>query len=155
MDLTKKRYDETVTTEDTGCYTSPGYGAVPPNNTGSGTVIISSPNANITFSSNSLSSGSGYTYTAGNGGGGSPWATSTTASSGKLNLLGEDADLVINGKSLTATLEALEERLNILTPNQELEGEWKELKKLGNRYRRLEKELKEKAKMWAALKEIS
>ena len=182
MDLTKKRYDisydtdETVTTEDTGCYTGaisggtlhPGYGAVPPNNTGSGTVIINNPTAtatytpisltvtpkyaNTTISSNGLSSGSGYTYTAGNGGGGSPWATSTTASAGKLNLLGEDADLVINGKSLVDTLQALEERLNILVPNQELEKEWKELKKLGDKYRKLEKELKEKTKMWDTLK---
>jgi len=182
MDLTKKRYDisydtdETVTTEDTGCYTGaisggalhPGYGAVPPNNAGSGIVIINSPTAtatytptsltvtskyaNTTVASNGLSSGSGYTYTAGNGGGGSPWANSTTLASGKMNLVGDDADLIINGKSLTATLEALEERLNILAPNPELEKEWKELKKLGDKYRKLEKELKEKIKMWDTLK---
>jgi hypothetical protein len=181
MDLTKKRYDisydtdETVTTEDTGYYTGtisagtlhPGYGAVPPNNAGSGTVIISTPDAtatytptsltvapkyaNTTISSNGLSSGTGYTYNLGTGGG-SPWATGTTASAGKLNLLGEDADLVINGKSLVDTLQALEERLNILVPNQELEKEWKELKKVGDKYRKLEKELKEKTKMWDTLK---
>jgi hypothetical protein len=144
-----------------------GYGAVPPNNTGSGTVIISSPTAtatytptsltvtpkysNTTISSNGLSSGSGYTYTAGTG----TWATGTSATSGKLNLLGEDADLVINGKSLTATLQALEERLNILVPNQELEKEWAELKKLGDAYRELEADLKEKAAMWQALQKTS
>lgn len=182
MDLTKKRYDisydtdETVTTEDTGCYTGaisggtlhPGYGAVPPSNPGTGTVIISSPDAIATYtptsltvkpnyantiiSSTGLSSGSGYTYTAGNGGGGSPWATNTTLTGGKLHLEGEGADIDINGKSLVDTLQVLEERLNILVPNQELEKEWKELKKLGDKYRRLEKELKEKAKMWTVLK---
>jgi len=165
-----------VTTEDTGYYTGaisggtlhPGYGAVPPNNKGSGTVIISSPDAiatytptsltvtskyaNTTISSNGLSSGSGYTYTAGNGGGGSPWATNTTLTGGKLHLEGEGADIDINGKSLVDTLQALEERLNILVPNQELEKEWKELKKLGDKYRKLEKELKEKTKMWDTLK---
>jgi len=69
-----------------------------------------------------------------------------------MNLIGDDADLVINGKSLVDTLQALEERLNILVPNQELEQEWKELKKLGDKYRKLEKELKEKTKMWDTLK---
>ena len=191
MDLTKKRYDisydidetENVTAEDTGYYTGtitagplpaikssaihPGYGAVPPNNTGTGTVIISSPTTTATYtptsltvtpkyantivSSNGLSSGTGYTYTTGTGGG-SPWATNTTLTGGKLHLEGEGADIDINGKSLTDTLRALEERLNILVPNQELEKEWKELKKLGDKYRKLEKELKEKAAMWAALK---
>lgn len=179
MDLTKKRYDisyncdgtETVTTGTIAPATLPsiksseihaGYGAVPPQ--GTGTVIISSPTAtatytptsltvtpkyaNTTIASNSISSGTGYTYTTGPG----TWATGTTATSGKLNLIGDDADLVINGKSLTDTLQALEERLNILNPNPELEKEWKELKKLGDKYRKLEKELKEKAKMWDVLK---
>jgi hypothetical protein len=180
MDLKKEKDTGTVMTEDNGYYTGtisagplpaikstslhPGYGAVPPNNTGSGTVIISSPDAtatytptsltvtpkyaNTTISSNGISSGTGYTYTTGPG----TWATGTTATSGKLNLIGDDADLVINGKSLTDTLQALEERLNILNPNPELEKEWKELKALGDKYRKLEKELKEKAKMWDALK---
>lgn len=191
MDLTKKRHDisyncdgtETVITEDPGYYTGtitagplpaikssqihPGYGAVPPGNTGTGTVIISSPDAtatytatsltvtpkysNATISSNGITSGSGYTYTTGTGGG-SPWVANTTLTGGKLHLEGEDADIDINGKSLVDTLQALEERLNILTPNPELEQEWKELKKLGDKYRKLEKELKEKAKMWDVLK---
>ena len=188
MDLTKKRYDisydtdETVTTEDTGYYTGtitagplpaiksseiyPGYGAVPPNNKGSGTVIINSPTAtatytptsltvtskyaNTTISSNGLSSGSGYTYTAGNGAVANVTGNVTTL--GKMNLIGDDADLTINGKSLVNILQALEERLNILVPNQELEKEWKELRKLGDKYRKLEKELKEKTKMWDTLK---
>jgi hypothetical protein len=185
-----KKYDisyncdgtETVTTEDPGYYTGtitagplpaiksgslhPGYGAVPPNNAGSGTVIISSPAATATYtptsvtvapgyantsiSANNLSSGSGYTYTTGTGGG-SPWA-SNTITGGKLNLEGKDADININGKSLVDTLQALEERLNILVPNPELEKEWAELKRLGDRYRKLETDLKEKAAMWAALK---
>jgi hypothetical protein len=185
MDLTKEKDTGTVITEDPGYYTGtitagplpaiksgllhPGYGAVPPNNAGLGTVIISSPDAtatytptsltvtpkyaNTTISSNGLSTSSGYTYNLGTGGG-SPWATNTntTLTGGKLNLEGKDADININGKSLVDTLEALEERLNILTPNPKLEEEWKELKKLGDKYRKLEKELKEKAKMWDALK---
>ena len=85
----------------------------------------------------------------------SPWmSTSTIAgtNSTKINLDGVDADIVINGHSLTDTLRALEERLNILVPNTELEKEWAELKRIGDRYRKLEADLTEKAAMWAALK---
>jgi hypothetical protein len=72
----------------------------------------------------------------------------------KINLTGEDADIVINGKSLTETLQALQERLHILVPNTELEQEWAELKRLGDAYRKLEQDLTEKASMWKALKKI-
>lgn len=191
MDLTKKRYDisyncdgpETVTTEDPGYYTGtitarplpaiksgslhPSFGAVPPDNTGTGTVIISSPDAtatytptsltvtpkysNTTITSNGLTSGSGYTYTTGTGGG-NPWATNTTLKGGQLELEGKDADVIIDGKSLLDTLKALEERLNILVPNPELELEWTELRTLGEKYRKLEADLTEKAAMWGRLK---
>ena len=144
MDLTKKRYKikELVTTEDTGYYTGtitagplpaitsgslhPGYGAVP------------LTNSNVTLTS------TGCTTT--------PIYTAGTGISGKLNLDGDQADIVINGKSLTETLQALEERLNILVPNSELETEWADLKQLGDAYRKLEQDLKEKTKMWKALK---
>jgi hypothetical protein len=74
--------------------------------------------------------------------------------SGKLSLQGTNADIDINGKSLMKTLEALEERLNIMVPNPELEKEWDDLKKLGNRYRKLEAKCKEKAEMWNKLKSM-
>ena len=72
--------------------------------------------------------------------------------SGKLSLQGTNADIDINGKSLMKTLEALEERLNMLVPNPELEKEWDDLRRLGNRYRKLEAKCKEKAEMWNKLK---
>lgn len=122
-----------------GMVSQPGYGAVPP-----------STYANTTISSAAMSSGSGLTYSVGTSTTTSPW--SNTATSGKLTLLGDDADLVINDKSLMKTLAALEERLNILVPNTALEKEWSQLKELGEQYRKLEADLKEKASMWAALK---
>ena len=90
------------------------------------------------------------------------WTTNTTTGwngtsaadltqSGMLSLKGKNADIDINGKSLMKTLEALEERLNIMVPNPELEKEWDDLKKLGNRYRKLEKKCREKAEMWNKL----
>lgn len=72
--------------------------------------------------------------------------------SGKIECTGKDADIVLNGKSVRATLEAIEERLAILQPNPELEKEWDELKDLGQRYRTLEAEIKEKMKVWNTLK---
>ena len=74
--------------------------------------------------------------------------------SGMLSLKGKNADIDINGKSLMKTLDALQERLNMLVPNPELEKEWDDLKKLGNRYRKLEKKCREKAEMWNKLKSM-
>jgi len=77
-----------------------------------------------------------------------PWATTT--SGGRMELNGDNADLVINGVSL---LEVLKDRLNVMIPNPELEKEWNELKALGDRYRELEAKLKEQGEMWAKLKQ--
>ena len=74
--------------------------------------------------------------------------------SGMLSLKGKNADIDINGKSLMKTLEALEERLNMLVPNPELEKEWDDLRRLGNRYRKIEAKCKEKAEMWNKLKSM-
>lgn len=93
------------------------------------------------------------------------WTTNTTdwsigtngtsaSQSGTLQLQGENADIVVNGRSLMDAIDTLEQRLNILVPNPELEAEWDELKELGDRYRELEKKCKEKGDMWAKLKEI-
>ena len=67
-------------------------------------------------------------------------------------LNGAGADIDINGKSLKDWMEKVEERLNILTPNSELEKEWDDLRRLGERYRKLEKKCKEKAEVWNKLK---
>ena len=74
--------------------------------------------------------------------------------SGMLSLKGANADIDINGKSLMKTLEALEERLNMLTPNPEMEAEWDQLRELGERYRELEQQCREKTKMWNKLKSM-
>lgn len=81
---------------------------------------------------------------------GYPDATKNTS----LEIQGKDADIKINGKSMTAWMEKVEQRLNILTPNPELEKEWDDLRRLGERYRKLEKKCQEKALMWEALKKL-
>lgn len=61
-------------------------------------------------------------------------------------------DIKLNGKSLSETLDSIEERLAILHPNVELEEKWDQLKGLRKLYVELEAEIIEKEKMWAILK---
>ena len=93
------------------------------------------------------------------------WTTNTTAGqysftgqntqpSNTVHIKGKDADLLINDKSLKTWMEKVEERLNILTPNPEMEKEWDQLRKLGERYRKLEKKCKEQSDMWNKLKNM-
>lgn len=110
-----------------------------------------------------IGGGTGYTYTT-TGTGTSPWivgngGTGATPAlnvqqGGTIELRGENPDIKINGKSMVAWMEKVEERLNILTPNPELEADWDDLRRLGERYRALERKCREKAQMWAALKKV-
>ena len=84
----------------------------------------------------------------------STWATTSVSQSGQLDLQGDNADIKVNGRSLMEAIDALEQRLNILVPNPELEKEWDELRELGERYRELEKQCKEKGNMWNKLKTV-
>lgn len=63
-----------------------------------------------------------------------------------------NGDIKIKGKSLTESLEKIEEKLAILHPNEELESRWEELRNLRNQYNELEKQLLEKEKVWNILK---
>ena len=151
-------------TTDTITWSDPSYGAVPSitiDNSGLYSTITSAP---TTFGPNvsgvnTVLGGTGYTYTTNTT---SPFlATGTNinpammvSQGGSIEIKGEDADIKINGKSMKTWMGAVEERLNILTPNPELEADWDELQELGERYRALEKKCKEKAQMWAALKKV-
>jgi HEPN domain-containing protein len=66
--------------------------------------------------------------------------------------LSVDGNIKSNGHDLGYILSKIEERLNILTPNIELESKWEELKKLGDQYRKLEKSIMEKEKLYSKLK---
>lgn len=76
----------------------------------------------------------------------------TMGSSGTMSITGENADITLNGKSMRDWMEKVEERLAILEPNAKLEAEWAELKELGERYRALEQEIKERQRVWNILK---
>ena len=70
----------------------------------------------------------------------------------KLSLDGEDADIEINGESLLAMIRGIQDRLNILTPDRELEQEWQELRDLREQYEAKLTECREKSAAWKALK---
>lgn len=63
-----------------------------------------------------------------------------------------EGDVTIKGKSIKESLLAIEERLAILHPNEELEAKWEKLRGLRKMYMELEEEIIEKEKMWAILK---
>ena len=97
--------------------------------------------------------GNGVLYTTGVGSYSQPEQINAKLN-GTVEIKGKDADIRINGKSMTAWMEKVEERLNILTPNPELEKEWDDLRRLGERYKKLEKKCQEKTQMWEALKKL-
>ena len=118
------------------------------------------PTASVTDSITISSTGGPYAFT-GTTGISVPWTGSNTISmdsnwtnhaSGKIKLDGPEADIEINGKSLIDMLKTIEQRLNILQPNEELESEWEELRALGKQYRALEKHILEKQATWDKLK---
>ena len=109
---------------------------------------ISQSNAIWTTNTTIGAAGSNYQF--------NDWAInhSNVVPSGQLNLIGDNADIVINGQSLNATLTAIQERMGMLVPNAEMEAEWDQLRELGERYRELEKLCKEKSTAWNKLKKI-
>ena len=93
---------------------------------------------NITVASTSYPSGSVLTS---NGTTSSPnWSTSISNNlkGGQLELEGEGADIVINGKSLSMVMEKIESRLAILTPDPEKLEHFEALKKAYDHYKALE-----------------
>ena len=119
------------------------------------------PTASVTDSITVSSTGGPYTIT-GATGISVPWTGTssntitldhswTNYASGKIKLDGPDADIEVNGESLMSMLRNIEQRLNILQPNQSLESEWTELKTLGDAYRKLEADIEAKMKTWDAI----
>ena len=95
----------------------------------------------------------GYTYTTTSTGASDPWLN--TNISNTLSVQGDaefDGEVTVKGRSLSEFMESVEQRLNILRPNPALEAEWDQLRKLGEQYRELERQLTEKSQMWATLK---
>jgi hypothetical protein len=123
--------------------------------------VVFNPTASVTDSITVSHTGGPYTIT-GSTGISVPWTSTssntitldsnwTNRASGKIKLDGPNADIEINGKSLTDILRNIEQRLNILQPDPKLESEWEELRALGDAYRTLEAKIQTKMKTWNAI----
>jgi len=149
-------YEFTTLSKDTVTLSSLNYGHSYPNTITSGGYTVSPgygavPNVSITSPSVYTTSGSLGPFTiSGAGTNASPWYNQTTSS--KIKLDGAGADIEVNGWSLVDAVKQIEERLNLLQPNTKLEAEWEELKILGNQYRELEQQIKDKQATWDRLK---
>ena len=76
-----------------------------------------------------------------NGTGTTNWTASNTATmtaKGKLKVEGEEADIFINGKSLSDWMSAVEGRLSILQPRPELHEKYTALQEAYDHYKTLE-----------------
>ena len=85
------------------------------------------------------------------------WATSAslTPSSGRIQLSGDDADIVINGQSVNETLQAIKDQLlipTVVNRNSVLEKEFEELRVLGEEYQKKLEYYKEQMKVFNTLK---
>ena len=89
-------------------------------------------------------------YTIGGNWATSPYTIGGTASN-SISINGENADIKINGRSIVDVLDRLEQQMGWLTPKPEIEKEWAELKRLGDEYRAMEADIKDKMKVWDIL----
>lgn len=115
-----------------------------------GTIDLSGSYTYGTGSTYTIPSSSIFTST----GTGSSWLKPDTAVQLGTDgiIMKEGTDLKLGNVSLKDFIDRIEQRLALLTPNPELEKEWAELKELGDRYRALEKDIKEKMETWEILK---
>jgi hypothetical protein len=122
--------------------TSGGSGATLTTTTGGGLMwgnVVGTPYT-VTGAPGTISTGGNWT---------------TPAMQGTLKVEGDaefKGEVTIRGVKLDERLTAIEERLGILRPNNDLEGKWEKLKALGEEYRRIEKEILEGEDIWATLK---
>lgn len=85
-----------------------------------------------------------------------PWTLTNTAltssGSSKIKLTGENPDIEIGEHSLMEILEGIRRQLALIKLHPDLEEEFEELRRIGDKYRAKEKELYEKRKVWEKLK---
>ena len=99
------------------------------------TVSVTVPNGGYTLSGPAGSSGTSWT----NATSISPFPTSAKiTANGKMELHGDDADLVINGQSLKETMQTIQDRLAILVPDPKKLEQFEALKQAYEHYKTLE-----------------
>lgn len=115
---------------------------------GSGATLTTSSTGSLMWPNHTVTA-SPYTVSNGTTG----WTAYNQPSIMKVDCDAEfKGEVTIRGVKLDERLNAIEERLGILRPNNDLEGRWEKLKALGEEYRKLEKEILEGEDIWATLK---
>lgn len=76
--------------------------------------------------------------TIGGAGTGYTWSGATNKTSSSIKLEGSDADIFVQGKSMKAWMDAVEQRLCILEPKPELLEKYQSLKQAYEHYKTLE-----------------
>lgn len=104
-------------------------------------MAVTTPKGSATIGGQRVSGriSSPITITGGGGAGtGYSWQGSQANSSGTIKLEGSDADIIVQGKSMKAWMDAVEQRLCILEPKPELLEKYQSLKQAYEHYKTLE-----------------
>lgn len=137
MDPTK---EELITVDLTDlCRLDPYYGAVPPMS-----VIDANTMPNVYIPGGTVP----YTFNNVN-------SKERPNKSAVISLAGDDADIEINGESLMSMIRGIQDRLNILTPDPDMEQEWHQLGEIRKLYELKLQECRQKSRMWQQLKDTA
>ena len=104
-------------------------------------MAVTTPKSSVTIGGQRVNGkiSSPITITGGGGAGtGYSWQGSQANSSGTIKLEGADADIFVQGKSMKAWMDAVEQRLLILEPKPELLKKYKALEQAYEHYKTLE-----------------
>ena len=103
-------------------------------------MAVLTPTSGVTIGGQVLGGGTVSTPITVGGGAGSgyTWGTATNKTSGTIKLEGPDSDIFVQGKSMEAWMDAVEQRLCILEPKPELLEKYQSLKQAYEHYKTLE-----------------
>jgi hypothetical protein len=103
-------------------------------------MAVVTPTSGVTIGGQVLGGGTVSTPITIGGGAGSgyTWGTATNKTSGTIKLEGPDSDIFVQGKSMKAWMDAVEQRLCILEPKPELLEKYQSLKQAYEHYKTLE-----------------
>lgn len=102
-------------------------------------AVVTPRYGNVTIGG--MGGGGGQIYVSnGTGVTGASWASTNaqTTAHGKLKVEGKDADIFINGQSLSDWMQTVDRRLTILRPNLELQEKYEALQAAYDHYKTLE-----------------
>jgi len=104
-------------------------------------MAVLTPTSGVTIGGQVLGGGTvstPITVTGGGAGSGYTWGTATSKTSGTIKLEGPDSDIFVQGKSMKAWMDAVEQRLCILEPKPELLAKYDALRQSYEHYKTLE-----------------